>query len=274
MESETCLNCGAPRAGRFCSQCGEERIDRDHLKLGSFAHRALEDFTDLEHSKFFGTLSSLVRRPGFLTQEYLRGRKKAYLGPLKLYLTFFALSLFLYSIYRPVAVYDMRTLTASDARGNFQSVMHQAAARKGMAYEVFIDAVSARWQRYVSFSQIIYPLLVAAMLKILFWKQRRYYVEHLIFALHFLALLFLSTIVLWPLYAVVGIKMTQGYFAVSVLAVLWPVVYLIFALRRVYQPSWVVATLKGFLLYLGYFFATTVITLLALGAAMMATSAR
>ena len=192
MESGTCLNCGASLSGPFCAQCGEEKIDRDHLKLGSFAHRALEDFTDLEHSKFFGTLSSLVRRPGFLTQEYLRGRKKAYLGPLKLYLTIFALSLFLYSIYRPVAVYDMRTITASDARGNFSSIMHQAAARKGIAYDVFVDAVSARWQRYVSFSQIIYPLLVAAMLKILFWKQRRYYVEHLIFALHFLALL-LST---------------------------------------------------------------------------------
>ena len=273
MESETCLNCGAPLSGPFCSQCGEEKIDRDHLKLGSFAHRALEDFTDLEHSKFFGTLSALVRRPGFLTQEYLGGRKKAYLGPLKLYLTFFALSLFLYSIYRPVAVYDMRTLTAADARGNFQSIMHQTAARQGMAYEVFVDEVSARWQRYLSFSQIIYPLLVAAMLKVFFWKQRRYYVEHLIFALHFLAFFNLSTIVFWPLYAVVGIKMTLGYFAVSVLSVLWPVVYLIFALRRVYQSFLVVATLKGFLLYLGYFFAAVVIALLALGLAMMATSA-
>ena len=205
-----------------------------------------------------------------MTQEYLGGRKKAYLGPVKLYLTLFALSLFLYSIYRPV--YDMRTLTAADARGNFQSIMHQVAARKGMAYELFVDEVSARWQRYLSFSQIIYPLLVAAMLKVFFWKQRRYYVEHLIFALHFLAFFNLSTIVLWPLYAVVGIKMTLGYFAVSVLSVLWPVVYLIFALRRVYQSSSVVATLKGFLLYLGYFFAAVVIALLALGAAMMETS--
>jgi hypothetical protein len=83
MESETCLNCGAPLTGRFCARCGEEKIDRDHLKLGAFAHRALEEFTDLEHSKFLGTLSSLILRPGFLTQEYLGGRKKAYLGPLK-----------------------------------------------------------------------------------------------------------------------------------------------------------------------------------------------
>lgn len=268
-----CLNCGAPRAGRFCSQCGEEKIDRDHLKLGSFARRALEDFTDLEHSKFFGTLFSLVRRPGFLTQEYLRGRKKAYLGPVKLYLTIFALSLFLNSIYQPAAVYDLRTITAADSRGNWQRALHQAAAHKGMAYEVFVDAVSARWQRYISFSQIIYPFLVAAMLKVFFWKKRRYYVEHLIFALHFLALAYLATIVLWPLYAVVGIKMTPGYFAVSVLFVLWQSVYLIFALRRVYQSSWVGAILKGILLYVAYFLATAVITMVAVFLAMIATSA-
>jgi len=136
MQPETCLNCGAPLSGPFCAQCGEEKIDRDHLKLGSFAHRALEDFTDLEHSKFFGTLFSLFARPGFLTQEYLRGRKRAYIGPVKLYLTIFAISLFLYSIYRPVAVYDMRAITAADPRGNWQRVLHDVAAHKGIAYGV------------------------------------------------------------------------------------------------------------------------------------------
>jgi hypothetical protein len=142
-----------------------------------------------------------------------------------------------------------------------------------MAEDVFIDAVSARWQRYLSLSQIISPLLVAAMLKVFFWKRRRYYVEHLIFALHFLALIYLSTVILWPLYAVVGVKFTLGYFAVSALAVGWPLVYLIVALRRVYDQSALVAALKGLLLYLGYFIATTVITLAALGLAMMMTSA-
>ena len=47
--------------------------------------RALEEFTDLEHSKLFRTLFSLIGRPGFLTQEYLRGRKKAYVGPVRGY---------------------------------------------------------------------------------------------------------------------------------------------------------------------------------------------
>lgn len=270
----TCLNCGARLSGPFCAQCGEEKIDRDHLKLGSFAHRALEDFTDVEHSKFFGTLFSLLVRPGFLTQEYLRGRKKAYIGPVKLYITIFALSVFLYSIYQPISVYDMRAITAADSRGNWQRVLHEVAARKGIAYEVFVDAVSARWQRYISFSQIIYPLLVAALLKVFFWKRRRYYVEHLIFALQFLAFVYLSIIVLWPLYAAAGLKMTLGYFAVSAVYVLWQVIYLILALRRVYQPSLVIATLKGSLLYIGYFFASIVITLLALGAAMITVSAR
>jgi len=115
---------------------------------------------------------------------------------------------------------------------------------------------------------------VAAMLKVFFWKQRRYYVEHLIFALHYLALVYLSIIVLWPFYAVVGLKMTPGYFAISAVYLLWQVIYLIKALRRVYQSSLLVATLKGSLLYIGYFFASVMITLLALAAAMIATSAR
>ena len=111
---DRCVSCEAPLSGNYCAQCGERRPDRSHLRISNFLHRTLEEVADFEHSKLVKTLRLLFFRPGYLTTEFLRGAVKPYLGPVKLYITAFALSLFLYSIYRTAAIYDVRSLVARD----------------------------------------------------------------------------------------------------------------------------------------------------------------
>ena len=93
----------------YCSQCGEKRRDRADWKLSSIASEAFAEITNLEHSKLWQTFRLLLFKPGQLTREYWNGRRKRFLGPVKLYLVFFALSLLLYSIHWPTAIYDVRT---------------------------------------------------------------------------------------------------------------------------------------------------------------------
>jgi hypothetical protein len=53
----------------------------------SFWHLVTHFFYDITHfdSKFFDTLKYLVLRPGFLSKEYLNGRRASYLNPIKMY---------------------------------------------------------------------------------------------------------------------------------------------------------------------------------------------
>ena len=79
-----CENCGAPLAGRYCTQCGQAAIDYRR----SFRYvivDVLDSFLNWD-SKFFATIGWLIARPWHLTNEFLAGRRVRYLHPLRLYL--------------------------------------------------------------------------------------------------------------------------------------------------------------------------------------------
>ncbi len=80
---KNCLNCGARVEERFCTRCGQENVEIKE----SFGHLIGHFFSDLTHydSKFFVTIKDLLFKPGFLTNEYLAGRRANYLHPVRMY---------------------------------------------------------------------------------------------------------------------------------------------------------------------------------------------
>lgn len=241
----------------YCSQCGEKRRDHADWKLSSIAGETFAELTSLEHSKLWQTFRLLLFKPGQLTRDYWSGRRKRYLGPVKLYLVFFALSLVLYSIHRPTAVYDVRTLAAADSSGGFPRVLDKLAEKRGIPTAQVIQELNSRWQSYLSMSQIVYPLFVALALKLLLRRRGLYFAEHLIFALHILAFMLLSFALQWPLLVLFGIQSgagqyTAAYIWISLGAVAWMIAYLFLALRRAYEEPWLAALLKSAVILLTY----------------------
>ncbi|MGH8169389.1 MAG: DUF3667 domain-containing protein [Steroidobacteraceae bacterium] len=80
-----CANCSTPLTGKYCSQCGQRHHDRPVHDFWHFASEALEDLTHAD-SRLWQTLRALLFRPGFLTGEFLEGRRARYLPPVRLYL--------------------------------------------------------------------------------------------------------------------------------------------------------------------------------------------
>jgi hypothetical protein len=79
-----CDNCGAPVAGKYCSRCGQRLEHKIHSVL-HFVREATEDLTHAD-SRLWSTILALLFKPGFLTREFLSGRRVRYLPPLRLYL--------------------------------------------------------------------------------------------------------------------------------------------------------------------------------------------
>ena len=82
--SETCPNCGAEVLGSYCHQCGQEHTVRVRPLRGLLTD-ALGDLFSFDN-RLFRTLKLLLFRPGFLTIEYLKGRRAPYVPPFRLYL--------------------------------------------------------------------------------------------------------------------------------------------------------------------------------------------
>ncbi|RAJ88113.1 uncharacterized protein DUF3667 [Chitinophaga dinghuensis] len=78
-----CLNCGFEVPERFCSHCGQENT----VQHETFGHLVKHFVADIFHydSQFLLTLKYLLFRPGFLTREYMAGRRVRYVNPIKLY---------------------------------------------------------------------------------------------------------------------------------------------------------------------------------------------
>ena len=84
----SCPNCGrrheAPPTP-FCPGCGQETTLRPPT-LGEFAQQFGGSYLSTEGA-LWRTLKLLLTRPGALTREYLAGRRRHYVLPLRLYLT-------------------------------------------------------------------------------------------------------------------------------------------------------------------------------------------
>lgn len=248
---DVCPNCNEQLFGPYCHRCGERRFERERLSLKRFAVNSFHELIDIEHSKIWTTFYALVFKPGFLTREYLAGRKSRYLTPLKVCLIVFGLSLFLYSIYKPVAVYDLNAMIESDQTGTWDKMIGDLAAQNQIARDVFIGSVNEKWQTYVSWFQLTNVIFFALLLQIVYLFSNRYFAEHLIFSLHFLAFTFLSTVILWPAYLLVGVKPTTTSLLLSFFVAVVGIVYLFFALRTVYKQPMVMTLIKTALLYAG-----------------------
>ena len=83
-KENNCLNCNAIVHDRFCGICGQENIEPKE----SAWHLTKHFFEDITHfdGKFFSSLKYLIFKPGFLSSEYVRGRRTAYLNPVRFYI--------------------------------------------------------------------------------------------------------------------------------------------------------------------------------------------
>jgi len=243
-EGRSCRNCGEALIGKFCHHCGQEDLPL-HPTLRQLASELLGEFFSFD-SRLLRTLRPLLARPGALTQDYLTGRRIRFVSPLKTYLIaaliFFGLLALLpktnvavYRGFKPAALPagggTHVVFTLPEHYSVFDRELGAASARAKANPQAFTDAVITNLPR------LFFLLLPAfALLLSLFYRQGWHYLDHLVFALHYHAFVFLNLTALF----VLGRPWVPSAIAWVLGAFLWIglFVYLPLALRRVYGGSW------------------------------------
>jgi len=307
MTLPECSNCGAALTGPYCAACGQH-AHGSARSVGVLFEDAWHVMTHVD-GRFWQTLYTLLLRPGRLTQEYFAERRARYLPPVRLYLVlsvlFFALGPLgprgggETRVERPKS--DARM--ATDAQAAHGLARDQAAsastANAGNRFNVdFNDCAkitsSFRWlekplrqacERNVALGgapvraafvanipkmMFVFLPLIALVMLLLYWRPRRYYVEHLVFFLHTHAAMFLILLLLRPLFWAVtvppGLGTIGGFLKLS--ACLYAVWYMYRAMRVYYgQRRWITFT-KFIVVGFAYaiFLATTLVATLIVSA--------
>jgi hypothetical protein len=188
-----CRGCGAAVDARFCGACGEEWTAGRDYSLRRFARESVAAVADLD-STLLRTLAALVGCPGELTAAYFGGARRRYLAPLKVFFVCNVVFFFVQSVTHmsmlssPLHVYLHYDPFQRVARG---IVQHRLAERgtTADAYGAVFDPESVSQAKTLVI--LMCPML-ALPLAALYARSRRYFVEHLVFALHFYAFFLLA----------------------------------------------------------------------------------
>ncbi|MGZ5246631.1 MAG: DUF3667 domain-containing protein [Flavitalea sp.] len=131
-----CLNCGTEVAGRFCQVCGQENVEIKE----SFWHLVTHFFNDITHfdGKFFTTVGLLLRKPGMLSAEYMKGRRMKYLNPIRMYVfTSFVFFLIFFNLFS-VDKWDTGT---NDSQNSDSANLSRNEMRDSILSEIRRDSV-------------------------------------------------------------------------------------------------------------------------------------
>jgi hypothetical protein len=79
----TCANCETKFDGHFCPKCGQSVKEYDK-PISFVLYNFLGDFFAFD-TRFFRTFVTLLFRPGFLSKEYIEGRRVRYAPPFRVY---------------------------------------------------------------------------------------------------------------------------------------------------------------------------------------------
>lgn len=287
-----CPNCGCAEVRQYCPECGQARPRPDDYSLRAY----FAELTDeLLRGEALRTLWTLVARPGLLTRDHLAGRRARYLRPLQLFLLVNLLlfvvaprvPLFSYTLgnYREYAPPSPALVAALVARATAEpagpSAGVSAALRRAAAEAAYTRAFDARVEAQRKSLIVLFAPAVALILRLLFARGApvpgvpRRYGEHLVFAIHTLAFIWLVFTAWGGLGALAGGTLglaTRLAAAAAVVGLLLSApVYVFRAVRRVYllsRPRALLATAAlagaflGLLLaYRGLLFFTTYLTL-------------
>jgi hypothetical protein len=248
----TCKNCDNKFTGNYCDSCGQKKFDRKDFQFKGFLKEVAEDAFDLD-SKIFHTLKFLIFKPGKLTYDYLNGRQKKYIGPVKIYLIIITLNFLVYSIFDSYSPINVQNFMEHGEQVWFKDLVNHALKESQLESGAFFHQLNSAVNSTLSISLYLLLFVFALILKVYYYKSGKYYVEHLIFCLHFMSFGFLRDTLTLPIHMY---DRNLG----AAFGVITTIIYFYFSIKTVYGNEGIKRWLNTVLLY-GFFFGLFMCTI-------------
>jgi hypothetical protein len=260
-----CANCGLKLQAedRFCPHCGQKDHDLN-VGVSHLLGEAIEGFLHLD-SKSLQTVWKLIFSPGFLTIEFIKGRRVGYVAPVRLYI-FISFIFFLL-----LSLPDGKHITTKDEEPTISFYEINSSELRGLS-QMQIDSVMKKhdlkptmFNKYIvrqlvrigsggseefshvfikAISYMMFALMpvFALFVYLLHRKKELRYIGTLILSVHFHCFIF-SVLV----FCMLMNRFTGIYELLFVIPVVFTI-YLFMAFRNVYGDSKLVTLFKMLLI--------------------------
>lgn len=211
------------------------------MPVRTFIRNGVAEYLNLDN-RFLRTVYQLLIKPGYLTTQWIAGRRASHTAPVRLYLI---VSLLYFSV------------LAFTETTSFFNIMN-FDPQTGSLYRIWLPRMMF----------LMMPLFAVAVMG-LHYRLKRYYVEHLVFSVHLFCFIFTVNVLQTLLRHFMGAAPGQPFTAhplwfqvTDVTLIALPVLYLGIALRAVYRQRLWLVVMKTFLLYNIYFLILVISALL------------
>jgi hypothetical protein len=254
-----CLNCGTRLtvSQSYCPECGQANHD-----LNIPVRHLLEEFIEGAFhfdKKSVRTILSLAFKPGFITSEFIKGKRHQYVAPVRLYIfisfLFFLLLSLLPGKHEVVASEETPSthvgltffdINSGELRGMKNSQLDSVMQSHGIERSMLNRYIMRQMRRVdteghegfnhllvkgISYMMFALMPLFAFFIFLLYRKKAQYYIGTLIFSIHFHCFVFLLLIV-----SVAVNQLLETSITLLIPLIVSPI-YLFLALRYVYADS-------------------------------------
>ena len=278
-----CKNCGnsIKEDDKYCSSCGQKNLESMTVKamLGELANAFLS-----WDSKLFKTLVPLIIKPGKVSLEYISGKRKQFVAPLRLYLFFSVVFFFTLSMLGTedktadgtptmnldlgvdvstmnrdtlVLMIDHDRLDELEEIKEIENSFFRNLVKKTVIIGVQSGSFRSYLQKNISVMFFIFIPVFGWILRLFFRKKQMDYIQHLVYGVYFHSFVFLMMWITLLVSRVIGDGIPL------VIGIGFLVVYLVMGLKRFYQLKTGKAILKSVfitLVYLVLFFVFATLT--------------
>jgi hypothetical protein len=200
-EQHTCKSCDNSFVGLYCNLCGEKVIEPKDRKFRTFISNVVIA-TSIVDNKFIKSLWLIISRPGFLSREYVDGRRVMYMRPLQL---FFILNL-IYFLFPVLQMFNSSLFTQKYILPHKAIVREVVAAKikkdnmPPVAFELLYNEKTTKLAKLLI---VIFVVIASLPLSLIFIRRNRYFTDHVALSVELTCFnlavntIFLSMI-LWP----------------------------------------------------------------------------
>ncbi|MCH8492047.1 MAG: DUF3667 domain-containing protein [Idiomarina sp.] len=268
-----CLNCKTDLQGDFCHQCGQE--DTHYVRgVGSLLNEFFGEMGNWD-GRVWRTLIPLFFRPAFLSNAYVQGRRVPYVPPLRLYLFVSIIAFVVFSQFGNNLSFGATDLTSAEEQELYQALGETprendlTRLKSGEQqftlgflseaenleltnkFRFLMEHPKILINRFFSVApqmMLIMLPIFAFVLKLMYLFSKRYYIEHVVLALHthaflLISLMFMLIVSKFSSPDAPAMLKTPITLVFNLLWI-WIFVYLFLTQKRFYRQSWLVTFLK------------------------------
>jgi hypothetical protein len=177
LSEHICKSCGNEFRGLYCNVCGEKIIEPKDRSFRVFLSKILIATTIVDN-KFVKSLVLTIRQPGFLSREYVDGRRVNYMRPLQMFfilnLTYFlfpVLQMFNSSLYTQLYVLPHRQIA--------REVVSKKVGAEGLSIQGFEMMYNDKTNGFAKLLLVLFVILASLPLSLIFRKKDRFFTDHL-----------------------------------------------------------------------------------------------